>query len=381
MPLRPRPGSPCHRSGAVLVALPAALLASLFGCCTPQEPVTPPDPVQAARLAALHDAGVGAPMTLHPVQVLGRPDTRVAQAVGLVLEKHGMPDLAVADAAFAVPADLPWSDVPAAFGAHVREHAAHSGRWHLYGQFLGTPRTGPEEVRFVVVDGGGDVVLVDRQTPADGDFRRTAGRDPDPMGCSLLVVERLFALADWRQRPGAVKEGRFEALWRELSGAPQPAERAAMAPRLAHLRATLGEARIAVLPTVLPNGHDAAGATRLAALLSQQLGCRAVAVPSGARIAPDVDSNEQRRLWSLARGLRSAAAAHAGTADYVLVADLGVGGEGSVAWLHVAMCTTAGELVLVDLQNDQHPLLQEAPPRTLEDGERLLVRRLGALLR
>lgn len=341
----------------------------------------PPDPAWAARLAVLHDAGVAAPLTVHPVQVLGRPDVRIAQAVGLVLEKQGMPDLAVADAAFAVAADTPWRDVPAAFAAHVREHAAGAGRWHLYGQFLGMPRTGPEEVRFVVVDGSGDVVLVDRQTPADADFRRTAGRDPDPMGCSLLVVERLFALAQWRKQPGAVPNGRFEALWRELSGAPQPDERAAMAKRLAHLRATLREARIAVLPTVLPNGHDEASATRLAALLSQQLGCRAVAVPTGARIAPDVDSNEQRRLWSLARGLRGAAAAHAGVADYVLVADLGVGGEGSVAWLHVALCTTAGEPVLVDLQNDQHPLLQAAPPRTVEDGERLLAQRLGTLLR
>ncbi|MBX3464768.1 MAG: hypothetical protein KF830_16485 [Planctomycetes bacterium] len=365
-----------------MVGLPLAVLVG--GCSAAQEPEGPQDPAVAARCGRLRAAGLPAPLTIHPVQVLGRPSPRVAQAVGLVLEKQGMPDLDVAATSFEVAADGRWEDVPAQFGAHVRAlvAAGAAARHHLYAQYLGTPQTGPQEVRFCVVDGAGDVVLVDRQTPADAAFRRTAGRDPDPMGCSLLVAERLFARVGWRAQAGAVQDGRFARLWRELSGAPEAREFEAMAPRLAALRRNIANARFAVLPSVVHPGHDAASSERLAALLAQRFGCRAQAVAGGAAIAVAADSNEQKRLWDLARGLRAAApaAAEAAGADHVLVVDVGIGDRG-IGYVHVAVCTAAGDYVVVDWQNDQHPMLQKAAPKVLDDAERFAVDRLAALLR
>ncbi len=356
----------------------------LLACSTAQEPV-PSE--QAGRLSRLHEAGVAAPLTLQPVAVLGRPDTRSAQALGLVLERQGMSALDVAATAFAVDPDTPWAEVPARFGAFVRQHAGAGAApgMHLYAEFLGTPKTGPTEVRFVVVDGHGDVVLVDRQTPQDRAFRRTAGRDPDPMGCAVLVADRLFTLADWQRQPEAVQDGRFARLWRELAGAPDPREVAAMAPRLAAFRDAIRTARIAVLPTLVPRslapaGHDPVSAQRLADGLAVRFGGKAMLAPAAGNIEVAPDSNEQKRLWDLARGLRAAAPANAAAADYLLVADLGVGGPGPVTWVHIAVCTAAGEYVVVDWQNDQHPMLQRAAPKTVEEAERFVLERLARLL-
>jgi hypothetical protein len=359
-------------------AVPLACV--LLGCTAAHEPEVPPDPARAQRIARLHAAGPVAPLTVHPIAVLGAPSGRVAQAVGLVLEQRGMPDLDVGAEPFAVAVDTPWEDVPPRFGAHVRGlPAGAADRHHLYAQFLGTPQTGPQEVRFVVVDGAGELVLCDRQTAADRAFRRTAGRDPDPMGCSLLVADRLFALADWQARPGAVRDGKFARWWRELSGAPEPRELEAMAPRLAALRQALPSTRFAVLPVVRPPGHDAASSQRLANALTQRFGCRAAAWSDGPQIAVAPDSNEQKRLWDLARGLR-AAAPTAPDADHVLAVDIGIGDRG-VGYVHLAVCTAAGAYVIVDWQNDQHPMLQRAAPVTLADAEQFVLDRLAALLR
>lgn len=355
----------------------AAVALLAVASCVPA--AVPQDPAQQQRIAALHAAGLAAPMVLHPVQVLGRPDERVALALGLVLERQGMSALDTAAQPFAPTAEASWDEVQAQFAAQVRANDAAAGH-HLYAQFLGTPQTGPEEVRFVVVDGEGAIVLADRQKPADRAFRRTAGRDPDPLGCSTLVAERLFELADWTARSGSVAEGRFTQIWRGLSGAPEPAEFAAMDERRAALRDGIASARFAVLPSVVTGRHDGDSASRLAAALAERFGCRAVAVPDGARIAVRPDSNEQRRLWDLARGVRAAAPALAGRADHVIAVDLAVG-EDAVAWVHIAICTAAGEFVVADWQNDQHPMLQRAAPRSLADAERFAVDRLAALLR
>lgn len=185
--------------------LPLTLSLAAVACTQVQDPVSPSEPPARATLRA---AGVRAPLALHPVRLLGRADTVAAEALGLVLERQGMSDLVLAEAAFD-PADAPWDHVPGLLQAHVRAQAQHAdaGRYALYAQFLGDPQQGPTEVRFVVVDPTGDVALVDRQTPADRAFQRTAGRDPDPLGCAMLVGDRLFTQLQWRPVRGGVRDG------------------------------------------------------------------------------------------------------------------------------------------------------------------------------
>lgn len=341
------------------------------------------DPAAAARRQALHDAGVKAPFVLHPVRLLARPSRQVAEALGLVLEHQGMADLEVAAVAFDPAKDTRWEDVPALFAAHVAAAGGDAAnKHHLWAEILGTPKTGPEEVRFVVADGAGHVVFVDRQTPADADFRRTAAKDPDPLGCTTLVAERLFALADWKKAPGSVRDGKFAKSWKERSGVPDPKELAAMKARLRTLRDGLAAARIVVLPTLAGGGHDGPSAGRLAAALAKELGCTVEAAAEGSKLEVAPDSNEQKRLWDLARALKASLGKTPVTAaDYVLVADLGVDAEGKHCYLHLALATAAGDLVAVDFQNDQSPAVAKAMPKSLADAEALVVARLGSLLK
>ena len=130
------------------------------------------------------------------------------------------------------------------------------------GPAAGVPAEATLLTAFARIDGEGRIVLVDRQTPADADFRRTAQKDPDPLGCATLVGDRLFKLADWKKAPGTVRDGKFSKGWKERSGVPDPKEFAAMKDRLAALREGLAKAKIAVLPTLADGGHDAASAAR-----------------------------------------------------------------------------------------------------------------------
>lgn len=361
--------------------LPLTLFALATGCA-PAQGSEPTDPATQARRDAVHAAGITAPLTLLPVRVLGRPDRSVAEALGLVLEHQGMPDLEIGEQAFDA-ADAVWDAVPARLRSHVRGASTTGAtpRYRLYAEFLGDPRSGPTEVRFVVVDSAGELVWADRQTREDRDFKRTAGRDPDPMGCATLVAERLFRLANWKKAPGTVRDGKLAELWRLKSGAPDKADLAAMAKRRAALTAALPRVKIAVLPTLAGAKPDAPSAQRLAELITAELGCEAAALPHGASLTVTPSSNEQKRLWGLATALRATLAKTPADADYVLVADIGLHPDGKRGFVHVVLATRAGDLVVTDFQNDQHPTFRAHAPARLEDAEKLAVARLAHLLR
>lgn len=335
----------------------------------------------SARRTALHTSSLTTPVTLHPVLVLGQPSPKVAEALALVLEKSGMSDLEVAATAFTMAKDTPWDDVPALLRSHVQNAKGPATRFHLYAEFLGTPRTGPEEVRFVLVDGQGELVWSDRQTKADADFRRTAAKDPDPLGCATLVGNRLFRLAEWKRDPGAVKDGKFSQLWRNKSGTPDAKELAAMKQRLATMREALHAARVIVLPTLSQGKHDPDSSARLATLLHQEVEGTFAAGCAETRLQGTQDSNEQKRLWDLARNLQKALTKAPITEDYALVVDLGIDAEHNHGYVHTIVCTGKGELVLAAFSNDQSAVFQRIAPKTAQDAERVAVAMLREQLR
>ncbi len=343
------------------------------------------DPIatqQEARRAELQRTGVAAPLTLWPVRLLGRADANVADALGLVLEKSGMPSLETAGATVDAK-DLAWEAIPAAFGAHVKENAGKGGvpaaTWSLYAELLGTPKSGPKEVRFVVVDASGELVLVDRQTPEDATFRRTAGADPDPLGCVTCVGERLFELAGWKKVAGGVRDGRFAALWEKKSGAPDRKERAAMQQRRAALRDGLAEASFVVFEPVCRQPTEVDG-PRFATAVQQALACKhATAVAVAPEVAPS--PNQQKRLYDLAAAMKARLQKEPAAAAYALAVDCAFDADGKRGYVNVVVLTKAGELVLAEFQNDQHALFQKFAPKGLADGEKLAVALLQKALR
>lgn len=355
----------------------ALLLLPVAACCAPA-PDHPPTFGSATAQQDLQAAGRKLPLTLHPIRVLERPMPRAAMALGLVLEKYGMDDLEVAPAPFDA-GNTPWAEVPARFGQFVKDGG--SGRDHLYAEFLGTPETGPTAVRFVIVDKAGKTVLIDEQKPGDADFERTAAKDPDPLGCATLVAERLFRIAQWKIERTAAVEGRFQKLWRDLSGSPDAARVQAMRQRRDRLARSLTDARIAVLPTRVNAGFDAKSSARIAEQLGKLLPSKLSAPADGAHIAIAPESNEQKVLWDLARGLGAAVRDHAPDADYALVVDIGMAGERSVGFVHLALCDRQGEPVIVDFANDQNVALRQAAPTTLAEAEQFAANWLADLLR
>jgi hypothetical protein len=358
------------------------LLAAVATVAAVPSPAQEPASGGADRRAQLHQAGVGASLTLWPVRVRGRTNDNVADALGLVLERQGMASLATASAAFDAK-ELAWDAIPAAFGAQVKANAGKAGvpagSYSLYAEFLGDPKQGPTEVRFVVVDGAGELVLVDRQTPTDSTFRRTAGADRDPLGCAACVGERLFELAGWQKVAGGVRDGRFAAMWEKKSGAPDKKERAAMQQRAKAMRDGLAGASVAVFAPVWGKADDVDGA-RFAAAVKQGLACKdATAVGAGLVVAPS--ANQQKRLYDLAAATKAQLQQQPIGADYAVAVELGFDAAGKAGYTNVVVLTKAGELVLAEFQNDQHALFQEHAPKNLADGEKLAVAMLARALR
>ena len=238
-------------------------------------------PEQQERLKTMRKQGVNASLTVFPV-VTGDDavfNKGVADVVAVLLEKAGMTNLQTTDAVFPLPKEVPFAQAAELFGKFVRENPIETD-YALYAEFVGSPETGPKEIRSVIVDRTGRSVLVDRQTAADREFKRAKPRDP--MTCSMFLVERV------RTQLGIPKsarddsgKGKFARMSSENSEGPGKAEWAAMEQRQAVMKKTGRSAKVAVFPVRLSD-DEASGtdAAHLAELLSKKKLCEAKAVDS-----------------------------------------------------------------------------------------------------
>lgn len=371
-----------YRTNSLLGILRIALRLAALAVTPALQAQSQPGQEAAERLAALKAAGPVAGITIYPVRVVGQPNRNVGDAVGLVLEKKGMPNLESAAGEFAPPADTAWEDVPVRFGEFLKQNPPKTA-YALYAEYLGEPKTGPTEVRWLIADAAGQLVIGDRQTPKDADFKRTAGADPDPMGCSVLVAERVFSQLHWKKGHGAAEgEGKFARLWAEKSGTPSDAERDAMKQRAEKLKANLKSARIGVYATRVGDTSDTESAARLAKSITQKLGCEAVVLDKPMQVEIQPSGNQQKRLWDLARALRERVKAAPPETPYVLLADYYVDPAGGPAGgTHFVVCEQSGDWVIVDFQNNQWDDFKEISPKSVADCDRLTTKRLTNLLR
>lgn len=319
-------------------------------------------------------------LTIVPVAMHDGPSKDVADVVGLMLEKEGMPNIWTTDAAFNPAAAGSLDELATAFAKFIKAHPVET-EYALFAQLLGTPQTGLTESRAVLVDKAGAVVWKDQQGPDDADFQRIQPREP--MQCCLLLCERLkpvFHLSAVTRAKAS--EGRMARLWAEKSGTPTDAERAAMHDRVSKLKAAIGKATIAVYPVLLGDQVDRQDGEQLAALVAEEFGgsVQAAATDLPLKIAPN--SNEQRRLWDLARAFQAQVRANPPAADYALYAEYTIRPIDQQVWtVHFVVCNRAGEWVIVDFQNNHHDDFQRINPQNKSDCARLIVKRLQGYLR
>ena len=333
------------------------------------------------RLEAIRQKGADASLTVFPPVVGDRPIKEAADVVALMLEKAGMESLETTETAFQMPEGIEFDEAAGAFGEFVRDHPIATD-YALYGQFVGTPQTGPQEVRGIVVDKAGRGVWVDRQMPDDDDFKRIK---PDcPMTCCVLLTERLRGAL---KLPKSAKkddgEGKFAKRMAQKSGTPKKAERAAMEARLEAMKKAGRRTSVAVFPVRLSDDEvSSQGAAHLAELLNRKGLCQAQTVDTALHIELQRSRDEQKVLWDMAHAFREHIKRNPPAADYAVYADYMFSGrDGRVMAVHLAVCDRAGEWVIVDFQNSHWGDFKSIDPQTSEDCGRLAARRLAGYLR
>jgi hypothetical protein len=341
--------------------------------------------VQAKRLAKLKKSDPNVvSLALLPVQIWFKhpmiTSHKVADVLGAVCESYGMNNLDALDTEFVPPAEAAWEQVPAHLAEFLKKNQPKS-EYVLYAQYLGNPNGGPTEIRFVVTDAAGNLVLSDRQTDKDEDFKRIVSGDPDAMGCSVLVAERLFSRLGWQKVEGE-PHGKFARKWAQASGTPSDEEQAAMEKRVAKLKACVKTTQIAVYATCIGKERSADSAARLVSLVARQLGCKTTKVDKPVPFQLQPDSNEQKLLWNLARAFRDYLRANPSNCDYAMLAEYYINPAGGPAGaVHFVVCEKSGDWVIVDFQNNQHEDFQKISPKSVEDCDRLAVERLAKRLK
>ena len=308
---------------------------------------------------------------------------KIAEVVGLLLERGGIKEIEVADAAFSPPKEGDPAKVAEAFGQFVRSQNLRT-EYALFGQFLGTPGQGVDEIRLAVVDRQGKVLLSERRDRQQ--LSRLGEKKVDPMLASVHLVSRvrgLWGLGDPLREDAP--QGKMAKLWDQDSGLPPRSEREAMQARLNGLKKTFKTSTVAVFPVRVSGNSDAKAAAGLAELLAKEELARAEAVSIDPKLQIRGNSNELRILWDTARAFQDFLRKNPPAADYALLADYGIGrwpdGKTGVGGVHFVLCDRKGEWVLVSLQNSHHADFQRIDPHSPDDCNRLVVEALKNGLR
>jgi hypothetical protein len=333
----------------------------------------------AKPAAAAGNLGPDTSVTVLPIAMAGNASKDVADVVGLILERDGMPNVWTTATTYAPAAEAVWEDVITGFGEFIVANPIDTDV-AVYGQYLGKPGVGVDEVRAVIVDRAGNVLWSDRQTPDDADFQRINPRNP--MTCCMLLGERLhtpFGLSS--ATAGRVGEGRMARLWKEKSGTPTDEEQSAIRARQQTMKAARATTTLSVYPVLAGPEPNRAQAENLAGLLATDLSMTTVVADRDVRLQVPPNSNEQRRLWDLARAFQAEVRENPPAGDYALYAEYVIRTSDQKVWsVHFVVCDKAGELVVVDFQNEYQPDFVALRPRTVEDCNKLVAVRLAHCL-
>ena len=316
--------------------------------------------------------------------------TMMATIVGSFLERADLKNVELGQGEFVPPDTNDAAEIAKAFARYVREHSIKT-RYALFGQFVGTPKTGAKAIVTVLVDRSGKIVLAKRDTP--GMFSSLVGLWPKcPMECSLFVARRVqthWGLPD-PLRAGAPKGGKMATLVDKRSTIPPKAEREAMQKRLETMKKGLKDRRMTVYPVHLADGTDTGCTEKLVDAINSRGLFKAVAGTVDPGLKVKGSFNEQRVLWGAARSFQEFIRKTPPRSEYALYVDYGICGPSvktppgmrrEAAFVHLVLCDRRGEWVMVDFQNSHQHDFKKIEPKTCEGCNRLAVMRLAARLR
>ncbi len=303
---------------------------------------------------------------------------RIAEVLGMFLERAGMEQIELAKEPFSPPQTDDPAKLADAFGQFVGKQPLKT-EYALYAQIL-APEHKIKEIRTVVVDKTGKVIFSEKAD--DETYAKEKIEPPDePLTACLFIVNRLdkvWDLAD-PMRENA-PQGKMAELMNKRSALPPDREIADMKKRLEVLKDKIATGKLTVYPIHLWEGSDKSGAAQLAKLISEAGICQAEPSDVDPNLKIKGDPNEQKVLWDTARAFRDFLRKNPPPTQYALLADYGIGpasdGKHEAGHVHLILCDKSGDWVLVDYQNSHHPDFQSIAPKTIEDCSRLAVKRL-----
>ena len=354
---------------AMLLALSCAAVR-----CPAQEKNPPAVPTpNDALLKEFQRAGKNASLTILPTLLADQPSKQVGQVVGLILEKAGMGNLTLGSDEFrpAAKAELP--QTIESLADFVKSHPPGTD-YVLFTEFRVGPQRKFNEVRTIVMNKKGELVWNDSQTPSDAAFKRI--KPVEPMDCCMLVVERLRQVL---KLPDLAREedsnGKLTRQWKEQTGVPEKAEMDAMHTRAEIFKKSRAHSTLLVYPPRAGRELSPAGSADLSELINKAQLTKASAAETGPDIKIEPNMNEQIVLWKMARAFRDHVRSNKPDTDYILFAHY-LMGDRSVGAVHFVVCDRKGEWVIVDFQNDHHSDFKAIHPKSREDCDRLVERRL-----
>lgn len=321
------------------------------------------------------------PIAIRPAEnVVGSMPVRIAEVVGLLLERAGMEDTEIVEETFPVPETDDVSKMATAFGQFIKGQSLKT-EFALFVRITGTPKSGISEIHTIVVDKDGKVIFAERADQAV--FSRGKIKPTNPMTASVFVANHLRSVWDLDDplRKDA-PEGKMAQRMKRRSGMPSDEELAAMRSRMEAMKGKFTTSTVAVNPVHLWKGSDKAAATALAKMLHEQGICQAESCDADPRLQIKGDPNEQKVLWDTARAFREFVRRNPPDADFALLADYGLSpssdGSRQAGHVHLILCNRAGDWVMVDFQNSHHRDFQDIAPKSCDDCNRLAVKRVKA---
>jgi len=356
------------------IALAVAVSCAVFPACA-DEPASPnrPDASATAKSVTVFPIVLNAGKPINGVPA--GMSKNMAELVGLFLERGGVKEIEIADTQFTPYEKDDLAASAKAFGEFVRSRKLDT-EYALYGQFLGTPGKGIDEIRLILVDRQGAVVLSERKDRQQ--LAQSGEKKVDPMVGSYLMVMRLQPLWDLADpnRTDAPK-GKMARLWREKSGLPPQNEQEAMKSRLEDLKKRIKTSSVAVYPVRVSGKSDPQLAVRLAKLLTKEGIGHAGPVDADPKLDIKPNTNQTRIGWDIARAFQEFLRKNPPTTDYALLADYGIGrtrdGKTEVGGIQLIVCDRKGDWVLATGRNSHQSDFQRINPQSPDDCNRLVV--------
>jgi hypothetical protein len=311
------------------------------------------------------------------VLLAGQQNRDVAMVLGIFLERGGLSQVELADAAFAPPVGADFDTITKAFEAHVASSKLATG-YALLASFDGVPGRGVDSVAGSLVKADGTLAWSERLASGNSDFDRA--RPSEPMECLQLLAERLRAPLNLHAPSDDARPTKLEQRMAAAAGIPEQAELDAIDQRLATLRRQ-GKPALRIAPPRIGKQWPAEAASKLAVALREQ-GFREVTVADAPlQFTAKPSSNEQTMLWSAARSLQQLIRAAPPQKDYWLCADFLQAEPQHFGAVHTFLLSPTGDWVVVDYQNSHHEDFQQVAPKSPDDCAVLAAKRLAAAFR